>query len=565
MLRNLSELATRDYDLVIVGGGIFGVCAAWDAGLRGLSVALLEAHDFGHAASANCFKMVHGGIRYLQHADLIRLRQSTAERSAFLRIAPHLTEPLPILIPTYGHGMKGKGILATGMKVYDLLTADRNRGIPDPARRIPNTRTLSAAQVRELHPYLSRPDLTGGAVFHDGQMYSPARLALAFLLSACARGARAANHAEVTRLLRDGSRVVGVEVRDALSGELHEVRGRVVLNATGGWAPGLLEHSLARPMAAKPTFSRDACFLIRRPLPGPYALAVGGGTKDPDAIFSREARHLFLVPWRGVTLVGVWHKVYAGDPWKVGVPEADLQGFLDEINQSCPWLELELDDVALAQCGLVLFGENKPGAKDLSYGKRSLLVDHAKSDAIEGLVTLIGVRYTTARSEAERTLRLVCRKLGREARDSRSDRLPLHGGDFADFAALKREAGAALPAGVSDASLTALVRNHGSQYKRVLELTRSAPQLAAALPGSHTLAAEIVHAVRAEMAVRLDDALMRRSDLGTAGDPGRAALDACADLMAAELGWSPERRREELARAQALYPTSARGADACAR
>jgi glycerol-3-phosphate dehydrogenase len=271
------------------------------------------------------------------------------------------------------------------------------------------------------------------------------------------------------------------------------------------------------------------------------------------------------VPWRDCTLVGVWHKVYEGDPWKVEVGEADLQGFLDEINQSCPWLELELDDVALAQCGLVLFGENKPGAKDLSYGKRSLLVDHAKSDAIEGLVTLIGVRYTTARSEAERTLRLVCRKLGREARDSRSDRLPLHGGDFADFAALKREACAALPAGVSDASVTALVRNHGSQYKRVLELARSAPQLAAALPGSHTLAAEIVHAVRGEMAVRLEDALMRRSDLGTAGDPGRAALEACADLMAAELGWSPERRREELARAQALYPTSARGADACAR
>src|SRR5262245_8791746 len=187
MQRNLSELASRDYDLVVVGGGIFGVCAAWDAALRGLSVALLEASDFAHGASANCFKMIHGGIRYLQHADLIRMRQSTAERSSFLRIAPHLAAPLPILIPTYGHGMKGKEILATGMKVYDVLTADRNRGIADPTRHIPPTHTLSAARVRELHPYLDRPDLTGGAVFHDGQMYSPARLALAFLLSAHAR------------------------------------------------------------------------------------------------------------------------------------------------------------------------------------------------------------------------------------------------------------------------------------------------------------------------------------------------------------------------------------------
>jgi glycerol-3-phosphate dehydrogenase len=208
--RNLSELASRDYDLVVVGGGIFGVCAAWDAALRGLSVALLEAADFAHAASANCFKMIHGGIRYLQHADLIRVRQSTAERSAFLRIAPHLAQPLPILIPTYGHGMKGKEILATGMKVYDLLTADRNRGIADPTRRIPPTHTLSAQRVRELHPYLDRPDLTGGAVFHDGQMYSPARLALR---SAPAQArARAASYAGWCGCCARAS-VVGVEVR----------------------------------------------------------------------------------------------------------------------------------------------------------------------------------------------------------------------------------------------------------------------------------------------------------------------------------------------------------------
>src|SRR5688572_29859605 len=100
MLRQLSEIAQRVYDLVVVGGGIFGICAAWDATLRGLSVALFERADFAGAASANCFKMIHGGIRYLQHGDLVRLRQSTAERSAFLRIAPHLAHPLPIFIPT---------------------------------------------------------------------------------------------------------------------------------------------------------------------------------------------------------------------------------------------------------------------------------------------------------------------------------------------------------------------------------------------------------------------------------------------------------------------------------
>ena len=164
MKRDLSELAARSYDLVIVGGGIFGACAAWDATLRGLSVALLDRADFGHAASANCFKMIHGGIRYLQHADLVRARQSAAERSALLRIAPHLSSPLPIFIPTYGHGMKSKEILVAGMKAYDLLTLDRNRGISDPARRVPASRTLSRKAALELYPALDGPGFTGGAV-----------------------------------------------------------------------------------------------------------------------------------------------------------------------------------------------------------------------------------------------------------------------------------------------------------------------------------------------------------------------------------------------------------------
>jgi glycerol-3-phosphate dehydrogenase len=401
--RDLPELASREYDLVIVGGGIFGVCAAWDATLRGLSVALLERADFAHAASANCFKMIHGGIRYLQHADVVRVRQSAAERSAFLRIAPHLARPLPIFIPTYGHGKKGKEILAAGMKAYDLVTLDRNRGIPDPSCRIPATRTLSRRRALELYPFFEGPGFSGGAVFHDGQMYSPARLALAFLLSATERGARAANHAEVTRLLRSGDDVTGVQVRDTIDGGEYEVRGRVVLNAAGGWAPQLLRRSLSRDLSPSPTFSRDAYFVVRRPLPGPYALAVSSSTQDPDAIFSRAARHLFLVPWQGCTLVGVWHVVYEGDPAEAEVSETDLRDFLDEINTACPWLGLERDEVGLTQCGLVLFGENRPGARDLSYGKRSLLIDHERTDGLAGLVTLIGVRYTTAREEADRT------------------------------------------------------------------------------------------------------------------------------------------------------------------
>ena len=555
MKRDLSELSSRCWDLVVVGGGIFGACAAWDAALRGLSVALVDRADFGHAASANCFKMIHGGIRYLQHADVIRARQSAAERSALLRIAPHLSSPLPIFIPTFGHGMKSKELLAAGMKAYDLLTLDRNRGIADPTRKIPATRTVSRQEALELYPFMETAGFSGGAVFHDGQMYSPGRLVLAFVQSASERGACVANYAEVTRLLRSGDRVSGVQVRDTLDDSEHEVQARVVLNATGGWAPGLLERSAPQPLDPAPTFSRDAYFVVRRPLPGPHALAVSGSTRDPDAIFSRSARHLFLAPWRGCTLVGVWHVVYEGDPARAEVSEDDLAGFLAEINEACPWFELKREDVALTQCGLVLFGENTQGAKDLSYGKRSLLVDHKRVDGLEGLVTLIGVRYTTARAEADRALRVVCQKLGRATSSSRTAWVPLRGGDIERFDEFEATALAGRPAAVSAESIAALVRNHGSAYPEVMAHGERDANLLGALPGSHTLRAEVVHAVRSEMAVCLEDVVFGRSDLGTAGHPGPEALEQAALLMAQELGWDESRRRKELERTGAAFPS----------
>ena len=197
MKRNIAALCGQRYDLVVVGGGIFGVCCAWDAVQRGLSVALVERGDFAQATSANHFKIAHGGLRYLQHADVHRIRESSHERSALLRIAPHLNYPLPVVIPTYGHGIKGKEILRAGFLLYDLLTSDRNRGIRDPKRRIPPGSFLSRSEALDLFPGLSKNNLTGAAIFSDGQIYNPPRLALSFLRSATDGGCNAANYAEV--------------------------------------------------------------------------------------------------------------------------------------------------------------------------------------------------------------------------------------------------------------------------------------------------------------------------------------------------------------------------------
>ena len=554
MRRQLGDLQGREFDLVIVGGGISGLCVAWDASQRGLSVALLESRDFAHAASANSFKMIHGGIRYLQHADLVRVRMSARERRALLRIAPHLTRPLPIFIPTYGHGLKGREILMAGMKAYDLLTADRNRGIPDPARRIPGAYAVSRARALELFPGLNGTGLTGGAVFHDGQMISPARLALAFGSSAGRLGAVLVNHCEVTELLRGPGGVQGVIARDRLEDRSFEVRGRLVLNAAGGWAPDLLASSPPLGLRPRPVFSRDACFFVRRAHPAAMALAVTGSSRDPQAVFSRSARHLFLVPWRGGTLVGVWHAVWDADPSAARVREPELLEWIAEINAALPGLGLELEDVALTQCGLVLFAENQPGASDLKYGHRSLIVDHARADEVAGLITLVCVRYTIARTEAAKVTDLVFQKLGRRPPPSMTEETRLFGGDFENFDDLvrdvRRDAGASLP----QAAVEALAHNHGSNYPAVLSVARGAGGPMLLVPGSNTLEAEILHAVRFEAARTLSDVVLRRTDLGGSGHPGSAALEAAATLMAKELHWDATRRQKELDVTSATFP-----------
>ena len=555
MKRNLDLLSDREFDVVVIGGGIFAACAARDAAMRGLSVALIEKADFGSGTSANSFKMVHGGIRYLQHADLVRLHQSCRERSALLRTAPHLVQPLPIVIPTYGHGKSGKEYLGAGMLLYDVLTLGRNRGITDATRKIRWSHFLNRGKVIDLFPDIKKPGLTGAAVFSDGQMYNPTRLTLAFVQSAVEHGAVAANYTEAVTLLRTGDRVQGIKARDVLTGDEFEIRARTVLNAAGPWAEGLVARSPEIPPVPAVTYSRDACFVIKRRTTHPFALAVQGRTFDPDALLSRPARHLFVVPWRNYSLVGVWHVVYHQPPDEVTVTEQDLRGFIDEINWAYPSLDISLDDVLIWNAGLVPFGENEDGSENLSYGKRSHLIDHAREQNIEGLVTLIGIRYTTARGDAARAIDMLAAKLGKGTKRAPTDTTPVYGGDIPDFERLVEEATRNQSLGLSADVMRALVHNYGTEYASVLRYAEQDPLLAETLGDSSVLKAEVVHVVRGEMAMNLSDVVFQRTDLATGGNPGRDALENCARLIGDEFGWNPARIEQEISAVEKRFPS----------
>ncbi len=553
MQRNLGSLANRQFDLAVIGGGACGAAIAWDAARRGLATVLLERDDFCSRTSAYSLKFVHGGIRYLQHLDFKRVRESCRERSALLRIAPHLVHPIPVVVPTFGHGLQGSEALGAAFALLSLVTPDRNHAIEDPDRRIPHGRLVSRRKLREWFPALDPSGPTGAGLFCDGQIHNPPRLVWELVRSAVEVGAEAANWCEVTGFVREKDRVIGVRVEDRLAGERFDVRAHTVVNAAGPYAEQLLVRDGVRRERAIP-FSRDMALVFRRPWESPHALAVQTRYKDPDAVLSRGHRHLFVVPWRDRTMVGVNSKVYRDDPNALRVPENEVRAFVDEIREAAPWMGISADDVAMVYAGLLPFGQNDKGAVDLSFGKRSHVIDHARVEGVEGVISAISVRLTTARGVAERVVDLAFRKRGNEPPPCVTETTPLSGARFDRFRDLVARVAAAPEVKGDRQVAESLAHNHGSRFDDVLKLARERPELAAKIGASATLEAEVVHAIREELAFTLEDIVLRRTDLGTAGDPGDAALATCARLAAAELGWSEEKQRTEMDRVRRWFP-----------
>ena len=257
--------------------------------MRGLSVALIERSDFGAATSANSLKIIHGGLRYLQHADVRRARESICERRSLLQIAPHLVHTLPVLLPTYGHGLKGREVMKVGLAINDLVGFDRNR-LVDPGKHIPRGRTITHEECLALAPGLYEEGLTGGAIFYDAQVYNSERLILSFIHSAVKAGAEAANYAEVTGFLGTAAHVKGVMIKDTLSNERHEVQARMVVNTAGPWI-NQVQRLLPQLPPPPPRFDK-AFNVVNRPLFKKYSLGISSQQqyRDADAVLDKGSR-----------------------------------------------------------------------------------------------------------------------------------------------------------------------------------------------------------------------------------------------------------------------------------
>ncbi len=494
MQRDLKQLAETVHDLLIVGGGIHGACAAWDAALRGLSVALIERDDFSAATSANSLRIVHGGLRYLARGDLPRMWESIRERSALLRIAPHLVRPLPVLVPTRGAGTQGRLALGAALSLNDAFSLTRNRRL-DASHRIPRGRLLSRRECLRLFQGFEAQEVTGGALWYDAQMEHPERLTLSFLLAAASRGAAVANYAEVEQFLTEAGSVRGVQARDKGTGAGFEVRARVVLIAAGPWTGSLVELAGGRRVGSAPGQAIGLNLVIGRRL---AEVAVGirslsGAAEDPVC---GGRRFLFLAPQGETTLLGTWYAPDIGD--EIATVERGAEALLGELNAACPALRLTPDDVVRRQWGrLPLKAGIEPGRPG-ALAERPRLVNHRETDGLRGLFSVEGTKYTTARRVAERVVDAICRDL-----------------DFPDPGC--RTAEVALPAG---------------------DLRTQA--------GTNPSEGPILKAVREEMAATLADIVFRRTDLGAPPGPRRDELAAAARLAGAELGWDAGRQSAEI-------------------
>jgi glycerol-3-phosphate dehydrogenase len=517
----------RQFDVLIIGGGVYGACLARIAAIRGCSVALLERDDFGGAVSHNSLKTVHGGFRYIQHFDLPRIWESVAAQRSWLRAAPHLVRPLRFVIPAYGYGTRGPVVFAGGVCAFQAVSFHRNIGL-SATSRLPMPGLISRRALVSQYPELARRDLTGGAYWYDAQMLDANRLVLECLQDACAHGAVVANHAEVLHLRSAASVVDGAVARDRISGREFEVRARVTVNATGPYVESILKAG-PRPMKIKRplVWTRNVNIVTRKLFDTHDAVGVGS-QRSSDAAIGKSKRLFFVSPWQDCSIVGTSHTQHLGAQHDIQAEVAtDVVDFLSEVNEALPNARLRPEDVRYVHSGLT------PAEDDVARAKRGTVIDHGIADNVQCLITVLGIKYTTAPTVAASAMPIIERLLGKQgpAQDESFSR-PLPG-------SLGYSVASSTPP-TDDVSWAQ--RIYGG-YSRSLMAISSADGLT---PDEHVFRCRVIFGIENEMVVRLRDAIFRATDRAERGNLTATQLEWCAGEMARRLGWTEKQRLLEL-------------------
>ncbi|HKE02440.1 MAG TPA: glycerol-3-phosphate dehydrogenase/oxidase, partial [Blastocatellia bacterium] len=538
---SLSKFAEEVFDILIIGGGITGAGLALDAAARGLRVSLVEKRDFAAGASSRSTKLIHGGLRYLEHFDFALVREGLRERAILAKTAPGLARPLPFVIPIYENSRRNYDRplkMRLGLWLYDLLAGRYN---------FARHRRLSRDEALSLAPQLDPQGLKGAFLYYDA-VTNDSRLVIEVIKTARERGAEIANHTRVAGLIRnERGKIAGAHLRDELTGGGIECRARIVINATGVWMEetinlnGQTTNSLNRRM---------------RPAKGVHLtvsadrLRVGAAWLIPSLT---SHRFYFVVPWEGRVNIGTTDTDYDGDKDHPRAEPEEVNEILGAINSYFPEGRLEPADVISSWAGLrPLITDPRAGATAEVSRKEEIIESEG------GLISIGGGKLTTYRLMAEHGINLAVKRLKEGfnvlANSAATEGVAIGGElSFDDLTMIAERLSRAEDLPLETARH--LIHDYGADYQRLVELTHEDERLRERLiEGLPQILAEVVYAARYEMALTLADVMTRRMRLAIVA--GREALKCAApvaDLMARELGWSREETERQIAQFAAEF------------
>ena len=537
------RFADEEFDFLIIGGGINGAGIARDAALRGIKVALVEKSDYASGTSSKSSKLVHGGLRYLEHAQFRLVFEGTNERALLMRVAPHLVAPIEFLVPCYKRDKPGLFVLDVGLWIYDALSKFSSPKLH---------RTVRAGRVAKLEPSLKREELEGGILYYDAAT-DDARMTLENIVDAESLGAACSNHTRAVSLIEDGGVVTGAVVKDALTDAAPiTIRSKVVINATGPWCDQIRAMVKDQPIL---TTSKGVHLVIDSArLPVRHAVVMKEGK-----------RVVFCIPWGDRSVLGTTDTYFDGSPDEVYADAADADYLLAIGNRYFPDAKLTHDDVLATWAGLrpMLRPEREvASASDVSR-------EHHLAER-PGLVTIAGGKLTTFRRMSAEVVDHAGTQLPGGAKSlapsTTADRpmpgsaSPIYEEGYAGVQRLAAQLTTQMAElGLGDAAVAKhLAHTYGARVPALVALIRADPKLAARLdPETPYILAQVDFAIEAEQALSLEDVLGRRVPLILrARDQGLGAAATVAARMAKKLGWSSEHRDAEVSRYHALVATT---------
>lgn len=512
------------HDLAVIGAGVNGLGIAQDAALRGLDVVLVEQDDICSGVSAWSGRLVHGGLRYLEHRDVGLVRESLLERERLFRLAPHLVRAVPMIMPLYRHNRRPAWLVRVGMIAYDILSFGKSQ---------PRHRVLSRSETLERVPGLSPDGLTGAALFYEGQVELAERLCVELAVDARRAGADIRTH------VRADGPVVGTPpaflCTDTLTREREQIRARVVLNVAGPWIDRVVRAD-GVPTQPRLNGGTKGSHVIVDPFPG----------APQDIVYyesRRDGRLVLVIPWLGRYLIGTTDIRFEDDPADARCDIGEAEYLLEEVNQLIPEANLHVGDILFTYSGVRPLPYT-PDSAESSVPRTHVLFDHA-SEGLPGWVTVVGGKLTTYRQLAEDAVDLVVERLDRKTLACPTRDRPFPGSGDRDPSGLVDELAGST--GIPRPIAGRLARLYGFRAEEVWRLTEADPSLGEVLEqGSGLIGAEVVFALRHELAVTLTDVLARRVLVAFEPGHGLAALEQIAAVAAASAGWSDERREQEI-------------------